>query len=346
MRFRLDIHWRLQSDDLLLEIPDKLLKLLGLISDGQNLRQAAKSLGVSYRTAWGMIADWETTFGNPLVISERGRGTTLTAFASSLLQTRSEIDAQFRDPLDAAAEAASGHLTRMSTAETTALRIVSSDHAAINQLANKLRDAPERRVVLDIIGSESALRRYQRPDADVVGFHIPVGQNFTLLAKRLVNLLNEERDEIYELEQRELGLIFNPKRNVQTLADLVIEPKPRFINRQPGSTTRLALDTLLEQDGIEAAEIDGYADEEHTHTAVAARIASGERDVGFAERRVAEKFSLGFAPLTTENFYICWKSELQDEIKNEIFHSLGQDPALNFAEISLVAVRKIHGIAV
>ena len=124
MRFRFDIQWQLQSDDRLLDVPSRLLKLLGAISNGENLRQAAESLGVSYRSAWGMIAEWETTFGNSLVISERGRGTTLTPFASSLLETKAEIDGQFRDSLSTAAETASGHLTRMSTADTSALRIV------------------------------------------------------------------------------------------------------------------------------------------------------------------------------------------------------------------------------
>lgn len=342
MRFRFDIQWQLQSNDRVLGVPTKLLELLEAISGGENLRQAAKSINVSYRSAWGVIGEWETTFATPLVISERGRGTKLTPFAAALLETRAEIDGQFRDALAGAAEAASGHLTRMSTAETSALRIVSSDHVAINQLANKLREVAARRIVLDIIGSESALRRYQRPDADVVGFHIPVGRQFTQLATHLINLLDAKRDEIYQLEARELGLVYRRAIEVKSLSGLVSTPKPRFINRQSGSTTRLAFDALLTDAGIRAGKINGYADEEHTHTAVAARIASGERDVGFAERRVAEQFALGFVPLVTEKFYICWKAELQPEIKSEMLGCLRANPQLDCADVSLGAVQKIH----
>ena len=344
MRFRFDIQWQLQSNDRVLGVPAKLLELLEAISGGENLRQAAKSINVSYRSAWGVIGEWETTFATPLVISARGRGTKLTPFAAALLETRTEIDAQFRDALAGAAEAASGHLTRMSTAETSALRIVSSDHIAINQLANKLREVPARRIVLDIIGSESALRRYQRPDADVVGFHIPVGRQFSRLSEHLINLLDAKRDEIYQLEARELGLIHRVGIEIESLSDLMNDPKSRFINRQSGSTTRLVLDALLGDAGIPPGTISGYADEEHTHTAVAARIASGDRDVGFAERRVAEQFSLNFVPLVTEKFYICWKAELQPEIKSEILECLRANPNLDCASVTLVAVQKMHGL--
>ena len=214
MRFRFSVYWQLQSDNGLIDIPQKLLTLLNAIAEGENLRQAAQSLGVSYRSAWGLIGDWETSFSTPLVISERGRGTKLTTFALALLESKAEVESMFRDSLAAAAESASGQLTRMSTADSTALRIVSSDHVAVTQLAKRLRQVPERRVVLDIIGSESALRRYQRPDADVAGFHIPTGRNFAAIAERLIKLLNAQRDEIYQIEQRQLGLVYQAHLNI------------------------------------------------------------------------------------------------------------------------------------
>ena len=135
-------------------------------------------------------------------------------------------------------------------------------------------------------------------------------------------------------------MIYKPQIKLDDLSTLAKDPKPRFINRQAGSATRLVLDTLLQAEQIDSSKIDGYQEEEHTHTAVAARIASGERDIGFAERRVAEKFSLEFTPLVAENFYVSWKSELQNEIKNEI---IAHFATLNTATFEHVTLHDLRG---
>ena len=340
MRLHFDIQWQLQVGNEHVDISSTLLKVLGNIAQGRNLREAASAAEISYRNAWGQIALWEEHFNNQLVISERGRGTTLTPFATALLDTKAEIDASLDVSLEAAAERASGRLTRMMDRDAAAIRIVSSDHPLINDFANQLRDSHQGRVVLDVIGSESALRRYQRPDADIVGFHVPCGATFRALSERMLNWLDEDRDDFYHLEQRSLGLIFNPTLNIRSVEDLLHRDKIKFINRQPGSATRLAFDTILEANAIEPSDIDGYAEQEHTHTAVAARIASGERDVGIAESGVANKFSLGFTPLINENFYIGFKVELQDALKKTIIEHFKALPNLAFKHVSISDMRR------
>ena len=128
------------------------------------------------------------------------------------------------------------------------------------------------------------------------------------------------------------------------MADLIAPPRPRFINRQQGSATRLAFDTLLECNHIDPSEIDGYAEQEHTHMAIAARIASGERDVGIGESSVADKFSLGFTPLVRENFYLGLKRELQDEVKETIMSHFKSVPTLSFDRVSKATIRQTSGL--
>lgn len=328
MRLHFDLSWQLQQAGELPVVPMSLFRLLSEIAHDKNLREAAEACEISYRNAWGQIELWEKNFGNKLVVRQRGRGTKLTDLATALLETKAAVDEQLREALDTAAESASGHLTRLLATESSALRIVSSHHELINQFAGKLRESSARRISLDVIGSETALRRYQRADADICGFHIPTGPTFLKLAERFVGWLDESRDHIFYLEDRALGLISNPNMPVNKLVDLTDAAtgqtntehakRYRFINRQQGSATRLVFDNLLATQNLRSSSISGYEDEEHTHTAVAALVASGDRDVGFGEASAAEKFSLAFSPIVSERFYIALKRELQPAVQDEV----------------------------
>jgi putative molybdopterin biosynthesis protein len=108
---------------------------------------------------------------------------------------------------------------------------------------------------------------------------------------------------IMALVEREQGLILAPENpgGIQDLEDLVREGV-RFVNRQRGSGTRVLLDYHLEQKGIAAAQIQGYSQEEYTHLAVAAAVASGSADAGLAIRAAAAALNLCFIPLYRERY--------------------------------------------
>ena len=72
-------------------------------------------------------------------------------------------------------------------------------------------------------------------------------------------MLRATRDVPLRFLRRSQGLILprgNPRR-VRTLAD-VARKGLRFVNRQPGSGTRLLLDQLLARVGLRPADVDGY----------------------------------------------------------------------------------------
>ena len=79
----------------------------------------------------------------------------------------------------------------------------------------------------------------------------------------------------------------NPK-GIRDLQDIV-RTKARFINRQRGSGTRLAVEKMLKDQGIDRGDIDGFYSEEFTHLAVAAAVASGMADVGVGIEAAAKK---------------------------------------------------------
>ncbi len=98
----------------------------------------------------------------------------------------------------------------------------------------------------------------------------------------------------------------NPDR-LKTIRDIA-HKQLRFVNRQRGSGTRLLIDSLLENDGIDAEGIVGYANEEFTHAAVAATVASGGADVGFGLRAAAAKYALAFVPQIRERYWLAVRS--------------------------------------
>jgi molybdate-binding protein len=111
--------------------------------------------------------------------------------------------------------------------------------------------------------------------------------------------------------KRTQGLIVNkgnPLR-IRSLEDLTGK-KIRFINRQIGSGTRLLLDTLLMEEGVDPSDINGYLAEEFTHSAVANAILAGKADVGLGVKNIALENGLGFVPLKDEIFFIAMNKEM------------------------------------
>jgi molybdate-binding protein len=108
---------------------------------------------------------------------------------------------------------------------------------------------------------------------------------------------------------REMGLIVkrgNPLGIVSL--ERLLDPAIRFVNRDPDSGTRLLFDQLLAQHRIDAAAINGYAQIEFTHAAVAAYVASGMADVSFGVEAAARQFDLDFVRLVTEDYvFVCRK---------------------------------------
>jgi len=85
------------------------------------------------------------------------------------------------------------------------------------------------------------------------------------------------------------------------LRDLA-KPGVRFVNRQPGSGTRVLLDHELKKLGIDATTIAGFEREEFTHMAVGVAIASGLADAGLGVRAAAVALGLDFIAIANEEY--------------------------------------------
>jgi putative molybdopterin biosynthesis protein len=112
----------------------------------------------------------------------------------------------------------------------------------------------------------------------------------------------------------------------QALVSASADPACLFINRNPGSGTRILIDRLLQ-----GSHPSGYASQAKTHTAVAVAVAQGRADWGVAIRTVAQQYGLGFLPLQAEHYdFVIPKSRSQRPPVLR-FLSLLRDPTLRAA---------------
>ncbi len=113
-----------------------------------------------------------------------------------------------------------------------------------------------------------------------------------------------DRDvEIVTLAYRTQGLMLangNPK-SVKKISD-VAQPNVRFVNRNPGSGTRLWFDTELRKLKIPTEKINGYDQVVKTHSDAAASIQSNKADVALGLQAAAFQCRLGFIPLFEERY--------------------------------------------
>jgi molybdate-binding protein len=119
-----------------------------------------------------------------------------------------------------------------------------------------------------------------------------------------VRHLFPDRDvKVITLAHRTQGLMVaqgNPKL-VKKLADLA-RPNVRFVNRNPGSGTRLWLDTHLRTGKIPLENIRGYEKAVRTHTEAAALIQAGKADAAIGLQAAAHLYGLDFIPLFEERY--------------------------------------------
>jgi molybdate transport repressor ModE-like protein len=316
MKIEFDIRWLVSESGK--ELDQRLLPLLTYIDETGSLQKAAKKLGVSYRSAWGVIRYWNDAFDSPLCSMERGRGTQLSLLGKELLQAKKRIDDTHNEELTYNANQLNNRVDALigNMSKKKKLVAYTSHDLAITHLQSLCEASAELEIEFHAMGSIDSLKLLNAAQADVVGFHFPEGPLVEILAPKYSPYLDDDRHILIQLANREQGLMINPAlaKHVSSLQDLT-RRSLTFLNRQKGSGTRAIFDELIKLNGINKKEVRGYEKEEFTHTAVAAMVASGHADAGFGLKAAAIQFNLSFLPLITENYVIVMKKTLPKEYR-------------------------------
>ncbi|HEX3097451.1 MAG TPA: substrate-binding domain-containing protein [Usitatibacter sp.] len=294
------------------QLMHRLIPLLVGIHEMGTLAAACERTGDSYRHAWGLLQRGRQAFGAPLVIGSRGRGAKLTGLGDKLLWAEKRVAARLSPLLESVASEVEAELERASPDSRGTLRIHASHAFAITALRDFLvhRHLP---VEVTYDGSSEALASFHHAACDMAGFHIPKGDLEREVLGLYAKWLKPEAHVLVQVVERRQGIIVAPgnPRGLASVADLA-RPHLRFVNRQPGSGTRILLDRLLAREGVKVERIQGYDRQEYTHAAVAAYIASDMADAGMGVETAARQFHLGFVPLLTERYFLVMRREARD----------------------------------
>ncbi|MHB8193868.1 MAG: molybdopterin biosynthesis protein [Bellilinea sp.] len=170
-----------------------------------------------------------------------------------------------------------------------------------------------RRLVSANVGSLGGLVALRRKEAHLAGCHLLDPSTGTYNLSAIRQYLPDESVRLYGWVGREQGLIVahgNPK-GIKGLSDLT-RAGITFVNRQRGAGTRILLDYQFDNLGISAEHVEGYEQEEYTHLAVAAAVASGRADCGLGIPAAAQALGLDFVPLYHEQYDLVFPLEFAD----------------------------------
>jgi molybdate transport repressor ModE-like protein len=319
IRIEIEPLWRFRKDD----APQPMLVMLDFLNEIRatgKITRAASQARLSYRHAWNLIEKWSAFFGAPLVERQQGRGTTLTPLGDKLVWAGQRLRARLKPQLENLSQELETEINQLLPHSPSVIRVHASHGFAVAKLRELLGREAGIGVDLRYVSNQTSLVSLARNECDLAGLHLPQGELRQRGIAACKGALSPALHRVIGFVTREIGLMVkrgNPL-GIDSIERL-LDPSIRFVNRDPASGTRLLFDQILAQHGIDGARINGYAQIEFTHAAVAAYVASGMADVCFGVEAAARQFDLDFVRLLTEDYvFVCLKQALETEAMRRI----------------------------
>ncbi len=283
-----------------------LMALLAAVHDSGSISGAARSLSLSYRHVWGELKRWEIAFGQTLVLWVKGQPAVLSPFGEKLLWAERRAQARLAPQV----EALRSELERafaIAFDDNAGVIPISASHDDALPLLRQVAQA-QHKLHLDVqfTGSVDALVALNEGRCLLAGFHaLTDAPPRSKTARTYRPLLKPGRHKLVSFAQRTQGLIVaagNPL-GVRGVADLR-RPSLRFVQREPGTGTRVVFEELLAAQKIDPAAIAALDRTEPSHRAAAEAVASGIADAAFGIEAAARARGLGFLPLAREQYFL------------------------------------------
>src|ERR1700748_636758 len=249
--------WRFHRED----SPRTIVVMLGVLNEIRRtgkLTDAANHAQLSYRHVWNLVEQWSEFFGVPLVETQRGKGTVLTAFGEKLVWAGERMQARLAPQLENLAQELATEIKPFLHQRPSVIRVHASHGFAVSKLRELLDREPGMGVDLRYVSHQHSLVSLAPGACDVSGVHLPRGELRAQGIKACREWLDPREDRVISFVTREMGLMVkrgNPLK-ITSLKDLV-ERNARFVNRDHDSGTRLLFDQLLTLHGIDETKIMG-----------------------------------------------------------------------------------------
>ncbi len=204
------------------------------------------------------------------------------------------------------------------------LNIVGSHDLSLDVLRGMIKTRyPAMDLISAHVGSLSGILAMQKGIVDLATTHILDEQELVYNIPAAKKYLEGRKFLLVHVAKRIQGLLMargNPKA-IMGIGDLT-RKDVRFVNRQMGSGTRILLDMMLKERGIDRHSIQGYEREESTHAATAILVKEGIADTGLAIYPVSRIFSLDFMPLMEEEYDVLVTKEFTEDRRFDLLMEL------------------------
>jgi putative molybdopterin biosynthesis protein len=187
-----------------------------------------------------------------------------------------------------------------------------SHDLALERLAERL--ANQLTLLTLPVGSLNGLVNLRQGLCQISGAHI-LDESGGYNTATVRHLFPEHSVGLVTLAWRTQGLLLAPgnPKDIRSLSDLGREDIT-FLNRNPGSGTRIWLERELARIGQPFGLVRGFENFAHTHSEAARAIRQGKADVSLGIQAAAREHGLAFLPLFDERYDLVLSLEAQSRL--------------------------------
>lgn len=338
LNLKISARWK-KDDGQLVELDQRMISTLKTIDSAGSISLACKVLGVSYRTLWSQIQQYNQILGEELITTHGRAGACLTRFGHKLIWMVEQGNVRVAPDLGTVGAQLNAEWLDVDQNKPW-ISLALSDDLMLQHLFQNTALYKKLQLSLRWSGSIAALSALHRGEVRVAGCHLPVGlEEHSHVHQIMRRWLRGNNLSVIELFEREIGWINRPAAKPPTLED-VAQRRALLVNRNSASSTHHQLNALVTTVGLNPEDLTGFYHEENSHLAVACTIAAGHGDLGLGIRAAADHYGLQFRPVSKERyFFVLHNNDLQypaldillpwlrsAEVHEQVEHAAGYRP--------------------
>lgn len=310
LNLKISARWK-KDDGQFVDLDPRMLNTLKTIDSVGSISLACKALGISYRTLWSQVQQYNQLLGEELVATHGRAGACLTRFGHKLIWMVEQGNVRVAPELGTVGEHLNAEWLDVDLNKPW-ISLALSDDMALQSLFQHTALYKRLQLSLRWSGSIAALSALHRGEVRVAGCHLPVGlEEHSQVHQIMRRWLRGSNLSVIELFERDIGWISRPASNPPTLND-VSQQRALLVNRNSASSTHHQLNALIAHANLNPDQLPGFHHEENSHLAVACTIAAGHGDLGLGIRAAAEHYGLHFRPVSRERYFlVLHNSDLQ-----------------------------------